>query len=168
MAKMDRKRLEVLKAKEKDGTISHMERIELDLYRDQARERPKTQVEAGAWEELEESEEGKVEKEGVLEPRPPGPEVEGKEEFEVVPADEGIEEEEEEPVAGKKASPPTRPVRAGSIEQEQARTAVAFGAGAIIGYFLRDLLEDEAEPGDEDGEKEGDDEGPGPDEGLDD
>jgi hypothetical protein len=167
MAKMDRKRLEALKAKEKDGTISYIERIELDLYREQSKERPKGQVEAGAWEDLEESERAKVEKETVVEPRPPRPEA--KDEFEAVQADEGIEEEEEEaPVAGKKASQPTRPVRAGSLEQEQARNAVAFGAGAIIGYFLRDLLEDEAEPGDEDGKKEGDDEDPGPEEGTDD
>jgi len=148
MAKMDRKRLAELRAKEKKGTLTYLERVELELMREEAGKVKGPDMEAGAWEDIGEEEE-KVEPKVIEGPRPAQPVAEGKaDEFVVVPVEE-IEEEDEGP-------PPKKPV-AGQVAPEQKKMAAAFGAGAIMGYFLRELLEDEK-----------DDEEPGPEEGADD
>ena|GEM_PF-6864356 len=159
-SKKDQKRLLELRSKEKDGTLSYLERIELELLIEQQIKSPKSVVEAGAWEDLEESEEGKAEKK-LVEAGPQKPPRETKvlpEEFEVVGVDEGVEEEEEEEGPAPRAAPPKKPVPQDTVDQDQARTAVAFGAGAIMGYFLKGLLEDDLNFLDVEDEKDEDEE----------
>ena len=141
-SKKDQARILELKSKEKDGPLSYLERIELELLVEEQAKPLKPVVEAGAWEELEESEEGKsVGK--VVEAGPQRPPMEEKklsEEFEVLPADEEVEEEDG---PTRRALPPKRPVPQDTVDPDQARTAVAFGAGALMGYFLKGFLEDD-------------------------
>ena len=155
--KKDQKRRLELRSKEKEGTLSYLERIELELLIEQQIRHPRSEVEVGAWEELEESEEGKSEGK-LVEAGPQKPPMEGKdlsEEFEVVGADEGIEEEDS---PARRAVPPKRPAPQEAVDQDQARTAVAFGAGAIMGYLLKGLLEDDMKFFDVEDEKDEDEE----------
>jgi hypothetical protein len=136
------KRLLELQAKEKEGTLSYLERIELELLIEQQVKPPRSEVEVGAWEDLEEEEEGKASGK-LVEAGPQRPPKEGKdlsEGFEVVGPDEGVEEEDS---PAKRAVPPKRPAPQEAVDPDQARTAVAFGAGAIMGYLLKGLLEDD-------------------------
>jgi hypothetical protein len=142
--KRDQKRLLELRSKEKDGTLSYLERIELELLVEEQAKSPRSVVEVGAWEELEPSEEGKSERKTVEagpQRRPPE-NKDLKEEFEVVGADEDGEEEEEDSPA-RRAVPPKRPAPQETVDNDQAKAAVAFGAGAIMGYFLKGFLEDD-------------------------
>jgi len=142
MAKKDRKRLAELRAKDGAGTLTYLERIELELLLEEDEKVAGPEVEAGAWEEPEEE---KFEPKVVEGPRsdvPPA--TEKAEEVEVLPVTE--EMEEEKPAEGPRAARPAKPTSGGP---EQRKVAAAFGAGAIVGYFLRELLEDEkkdAEP----------------------
>ena len=54
--------------------------------------------------------------------------------------------------------PPKRPAPQEAVDQDQARTAVAFGAGAIMGYLLKGLLEDDMKFFDVEDEKDEDEE----------
>lgn len=133
MAKIDAKRLRELRAKEEAGTLTYLERIELELMLEDKGKEP--EVEAGAWEDMEEK---PVEPKVMPVPKPEGPSPE-EEEFEVIPVTEELEEEG--PAEGPYAGAP----RAGQVAPEQQKMAAAFGAGALMGYFLRELLEDEDE-----------------------
>jgi hypothetical protein len=156
-SKRDHKRLIELRSKEKDGTLSYLERIELELLVEQQVKAPRSEVEAGAWEELEESEEGKSEGKTVVAgpQRPPRETKDRSEDFEVVGVEEDVEEEDS---PAKRATPPKKPKPQDTVDQDQARTAVAFGAGAIMGYFLKGFLEDDMKFFDVEDEKDEDEE----------
>jgi hypothetical protein len=152
MTEKDRKRLAELGAKERAGTLTYLERIELELMLEEDGKATEPEMEAGAWEDIGDEEE-KVEPKVIAGPRPAAPPAgERMDEFEVVPVEE-VEEEDEGP-------PPKRPAVTDQAGPEQKKMAAAFGAGAIVGYFLRELLEDE--------EGTGEDEDAGPEEGADD
>jgi hypothetical protein len=171
MRERDRKRLEKLRQREKDGTLSYTEKIELDLLIDELEEeegegkpippRDEEKLDASEYEKFksyilkrsaEESAED-VEKRVLKET----------EEFERRQAEKGRsldqlkkdldegkprpETEEEEKAVGRKvAERPERPVPKRKVEDkvdsEKMKIAVAFGAGALMGYLLKDFLEE--------------------------
>ena len=152
--KKDHKRLLELRSKEKEGSLAYLERIELELLVEQQVKSPRSEVEVGAWEELEEAEKGKSEGK-LVEAGPKKPPREDKDQFVVVGAEEGVEEEDS---PARRAEPPKRPATQGAVDQDDARAAVAFGAGAMMGYLLKGLLEDDMKFFDVEDEKDEDEE----------
>jgi hypothetical protein len=168
MNERDKRRLEELRKKDEEGFLSTTERIELELLEDQE---DLEDGEDGPFldeEEEEEREDSEYEKfkSYILRKDAESPEeieqrvMEEVEEFELVPvegekADGTLEQvatkEDREEVAEDKGPAVIRKVDTkwpegkgpkGDADPEKVKMAIAFGAGALAGYLLKDFLDD--------------------------
>lgn len=125
LSERDRERLKELKARMDAGTLSYTEKIELELLESQERTERKLDTKVIKEEERSEYERLKREVLGRSEKK-----EEEMVEFETLPADFV---EEPRPAPGPKVD----------VDPEKVKMSIAFGAGALMGYLLKDLLEDE-------------------------